>query len=105
MRIIKRMALMLMILPLLGINRLIILMVPFRHIASRLGRQMYEPTVVINKTHEGRVLFLGNTIRLLSAKTPWESKCFVQSLTAMETMKVFRIPGTVYFGIRKKKDE
>ena len=44
-------------------------------------------------------------VTLISSKTPWESKCLVQALTAQRMLKSKGISTTIYLGVRKEGNE
>ncbi len=58
----------------------------------------YNDTYKIARRISSRVLFV-------SAKTPWESKCLVQALTAQKLLKNQGISTTIYLGVRKEGNE
>lgn len=92
----------LLILPifiLMGINRMIILIVPFKYIVTKIGKQGYEPDYGDSEVKYGRARIIGRLINYLSQYTPWESKCYVQALTAKTLLNTFRIPSTIYLGL------
>lgn len=101
---IKRKILTSLIVVLLGINRFIILFIPFKHIAGKIGKTMYETDREMDSDKFKKARLIGHYVVKLSRHTPWESKCFVQALTAKELFNVFRIPSTIYFGIKKGDD-
>lgn len=98
---IKKLLLFILIWPLLGINRLIILFVPFKRIAPKMGEDMVEVAVTYSRRSVHRSKVIGRLIARASYLTPWESKCFVQALTGIELMWLFNLPYTLYFGIRR----
>ena len=98
---IKKILLLLLIWPLLGINRFIILFIPFRRIAPKMGQEMVAVDVTYTKQSINRSKVIGRLIISASKRTPWQSKCFVQALTGIELMWLFKLPYTLYFGIRR----
>lgn len=100
-RKIKRLLLSLFIWPMMGINRLIIGLVPFRRIAPRLGKQMVLVTEAPTKRQSVYINLIRKKIKTISRQTPWESKCYVQALTAVTLMRLFRIPYTLYLGMKR----
>jgi hypothetical protein len=101
---IKRVILVPLIYILLGLNRFIILGMPFKLIANKLGKSMVMSNVEMDPQNHNRVMTISQLIRLLSPHTPWQSKCFVQALTAKEIMNLLKIPSTVYFGLARADD-
>lgn len=98
----KRILLMIFIWGLLGITRVMILLVPFRKLASIMGKSKEEASKLLTEKDKRRSRKLGNMIAYVSDHTPWDSKCFVQALTGLIALRMFSIPSTIYFGIRKQ---
>jgi hypothetical protein len=82
-----------------------ILFVPFKKIASYMGKSRYETKYFLTETEQRRARKLGKMISYVSDCTPWESKCFVQALTGFMLLRLFHIPSTIYFGVRKQPDD
>lgn len=102
---IKRTVLSLLVYIMMGINRAVILIVPFKRLAVNLGEQITEDLEVIwDVKRRRRAEALKRIIENLSRYTPWESKCYVQALTAAQIMKIFHIDGIMHFGVRKDSD-
>ena len=88
-----------------GFYRAFILFIPFNKLRKRMGTHKQEsPEKVDNDTYKiarriaSRVLFV-------SAKTPWESKCLVQALTAQRLLYKKRIESTLYLGVKKENEQ
>lgn len=88
---------------LMALSRFYILFIPFRRVASLMGKPMHETT----KEIESELLMVARQITWLIEKmskyTPWESKCLVKALTAQRMLKKRKIPCTLYLGIAKNK--
>ena len=85
----------------IGFYRAFILFVPFNKLRKRMGKHKQESldkvdndTYKIARRISARVLFV-------SAKTPWESKCLVQALTAQKMLKKQGVSTTLYLGVKK----
>ena len=87
---------------LMGLIRLAILVVPFKHLASRMGKEMSETSDEVGKKELSRAYKVGWCINKMSDFTPWESKCLVQALTAQIILKSLHIPSTLYLGITRE---
>jgi hypothetical protein len=89
---------------LLIIVRLLILLLPFRVIARRLGEHMTETTrqtsSIENKTTEN----IGRAIRKVSRLTPFRSLCLEQAITCKFMLNRRGISSTIYFGLAKEKE-
>ena len=85
---------------LLGLARLAILLVPFRHIARIFGPQHAETPAVADLASEPRVRHLGTMIRATARNLPWECKCLAQAMAGKVMLARRGLPSTVYFGVR-----
>lgn len=88
-----------------GFYRAFILFVPFNKLRKRMGKHKEESS----EKEEKEVYKIANHISwivtLISSKTPWESKCLVQALTAQKMLKSKKISTTLYLGVRKQGNE
>lgn len=85
---------------LLGIMRLAILLLPFRRIARRLGPSDQESPLELTPQQRERALEVRWAIRAISSRTPWNSNCFPQALTALVLLRRRNVPCTLYLGAR-----
>ena len=88
-----------------GMYRAFILFVPFNKLKKRMGKHKKESveTVDIEVYKEAR--HISWIVAVTSSKTPWESKCLVQALTAQKMLKKKGISTTIYLGVRKEGNE
>lgn len=84
-----------------GIVRVVILLLPFRWIAGRLGSRGMESAPAVDRTHLKYAQIIGHVIAAASRYTPWESRCLVQAVTAKIMLRRYRISNTLYLGIKK----
>ena len=86
----------------LGIMRAAILTISFKRLTSSLKHQK-EQTQITPLNHEDMqtALAIGRGIRRSAKRTPWESACLVQSLTAQRMLQKRNIPGVFYLGVGK----
>lgn len=86
---------------LLGISRALVLLVPFRLLAPRLGkacgRQAYSHLLTPHQRE--RALEIGRTIRWAAKHTPWNANCFAQAITARTLLGLAGLPYAIYFGL------
>jgi len=87
---------------------LVILFVPFRRIAPRLGKHMKEtPTALQSQPTEILQQIRQSIIRAIRF-IPWESRCLVQGIAGKTMLKRRKIATTLYLGVAryaKKEDE
>ena len=86
---------------LLGLVRLIILLVPFRHWISRLGNQFGAVPVIPVLTPHGEAIAtsVGRVVRAAAAVTPWNSDCLPQAVTARILLGFASIPCSLFLGV------
>ena len=85
----------------LGISRMLILAVPFRRLAPRLGTAQGTSAHVplLTQSQESRARAIGRTVRLAARYTPWTSNCFPQAVVARMLLGIHRIPYAIHFGL------
>ena len=90
----------------LGIARTLILAVPFRTLAPRLGTAQGTAAHVPLLTHaqESRARAIGRTVRLAARYTPWTSNCFPQAVVARVMLGMHGIPYAIHFGLMPDGD-
>jgi hypothetical protein len=88
---------------LLGVMRAAILLVPFRKISAMMG-------LVPGTTSTGDKLAaaiplpaISWAVQAAAARTPWESACLAQALTAMLMLSRRGVAATLYLGVAKNK--
>ena len=87
---------------LLHLAKLVILFMPFKRIASWMGRLQIESTHDLRYTRMAARIELA--IRRASRYTLHRSKCYDQALTAKALLGQGRLPATIYFGLAKDSD-
>ncbi len=89
------------VIPLLGLARLAILLLPFRMLARCLGEDLKTTLAVpLITRHNRRVaILIGRSVRMAARYTPWESKCLAQALVAGFLLELLKIPHGLYLGV------
>lgn len=85
---------------LMGLVRFVLLTVPFRYIATGLGDHMGK-SPEDDPGKEEYIQRITWAIGVLSSRTPWESKCLVQAITAKILLRRQLLPNTLYLGVAK----
>jgi len=87
----------------LGVSRLVVLTIPFRRLAVVLGkRQGLEPWVpILSNAQALRALQIGRVVRAMARRTPWDSNCFAQAITARLLLGLYGLPYALYFGLMR----
>lgn len=88
-----------------GFYRAFILFVPFNKLRKRMGKHKEESEEKEEKEVYKIASHISWVVTLISSKTPWESKCLVQALTAQKMLKNKKISTTLYLGVRKQGNE
>jgi hypothetical protein len=85
----------------LGLSRALILVVPFRTLAPRLGtaQGIAANVPLLTPAQEARARAIGRTIRLAARYTPWTSNCFPQAVVARTMLGMHGIPYAIHFGL------
>ena len=87
----------------LGIMRAAILTVSFKRLTRSLEHHHQAPKVLLSPKEMQTAHSVGRGIRRAAKRTPWESACLVQSLTAQRMLQKRNIPGVFYLGVEKDK--
>ena len=88
---------------LLGLARLLILLVPFRRLAPRLG-QLAGNTLVIplaNPAQIARARAISRLVQTTARYCPWTANCFPQAMVAHVWLLAQRLPHALYFGVNR----
>ena len=89
----------------LGMMRLSILMVSFKHLTRSLSQKKEKNVWSALDIEEKKMVdIISSSIRKASQYTPWESACLVQSLTAQKMLQKRNISGVFYLGVMKDKE-
>lgn len=84
-----------------GIARLVILFIPFEKYKRYIGKYKKETSFELNSKEYRIIKRVAWAVNIVSRKTPWESKCLVQALTAQRMLKRRKICSTLYLGVNK----
>jgi hypothetical protein len=88
---------------LLWISRILIIVVPFKKIASTLGTYNGNTVFIplLTPLERKRALLISRTVRMAARYLPWVANCFAQVIVASLLMKFYNIPYSLFFGLRK----
>lgn len=87
---------------LLHLAKLVILIVPFKKIASRMGSLQLESTHDLQPME--KITQIEHAVRRASRYTLHNSKCYDQALTAKALLGQIGLPATIYFGLAKENE-
>ena len=86
---------------LLGISRFVILFIPFRRLAPRLGIHsgitVWVP--LIDSSQESKALLIARVVQTAARFTPWVSNCFPQAVAARVLLGLYHVPYCIFFGL------
>ena len=86
---------------LLAASRLSLLLVPFRKIAPRLGVLHGESSHDVSSANTQWAHRVGWAVRAVARRTPWESACLAQAISAKLMLQRRHIASTLYLGLAK----
>ena len=90
----------------LGWMRAGILLLSFKRLTRGLEQSRLPGERVPPGREQMRIaLLVGRAIARAAARTPWESACLVQSLSARKMLQKRGIPGVFYLGVAREKEE
>jgi hypothetical protein len=87
---------------LLHLSRLSILILPFKKLASILGRSQQE--TAYDADHEKVATDIFHSVRRSARFTIHASKCYDQALTGKLMLSYRKVSSTIYFGLAKDQD-
>ena len=87
---------------LLHFSKLVILFIPFKKIASRMGRLQIESTHDLQSME--KTTQIEHAVRRASRYTLYDSKCYDKALSAKVLLFQIGLPATIYFGLAKEAD-
>lgn len=84
-----------------GIMRMVLILVPFKMLKKYIGKYDEESSFNIDSINSDRVEKISWVVTKISRHTPWDSKCFVQALTAQRLLGDSGFESTLYLGVSK----
>ena len=87
-----------------GLFRFAILFIPFKKLASILGKYKEETSNELLDEEKDTIFKVAWTVDFVCRNTLWESKCLVRALTAQRMLTTCKINSTIYLGIAKDKE-
>ena len=87
----------------LGWAKLLLLIVPFRWIAPRLGRQMTESPDSLTEAERPLIRRVGWAVQAIARYLPLGFVCLPQAMAAKWMLRRRRMPSTLYLGLRREE--
>ena len=94
-----------LILFLLVFNKILIHVIPFKKLIKIYSNISGKHTPSNDGIDSNRVRLVHNSIKKVQSKIKWQPKCFELSLTVLVLARLFKLPGSVYFGIARDEKE
>lgn len=87
----------------LALARGAVLLLPLRRIAPLLGADTGTASYIppLPPISQDRALVIGRTIRLAAGYAPWQANCFAQAIVAAILLRLYGLPYTIFFGLRR----
>ncbi|MCA9953774.1 MAG: lasso peptide biosynthesis B2 protein [Ardenticatenaceae bacterium] len=89
----------------LALARLALLVVPFRRIAPLLGTLQHESAAAVPDKTAHSANRIGWSVRTMARRTPWESACLTQAVSAKAMLHRRHIHSTLYLGLAKNNSQ
>lgn len=91
----------------LGIAKLLVFNVSFRHLLPFLGKPVgVAPWIPLSsEEEESRARMISSVVSTAARFTPWDSNCFPQAIVARVLLGLYGVRYCLYFGIRKVAGE
>jgi len=87
-----------------ALARILILVVKFNKLQKMIGEYKEESPYIVDEKQYPIITKIAWAINIVSHNTPWQSRCFVQAITAQRMLEKRNISSTVYFGVNKDKE-
>lgn len=85
--------------------RILLLLVPFKYLAARLGKQHNQSPVTFDTNPErDQARRIGRAVTTMSRYVPWDSACLAQAVAGKFMLQRRHIPSTLYLGVAKDGD-
>ena len=86
-----------------GIVRIAIKYIPFKYLKKYMGKHNEESGLHVKEDEYEIIKDIKWCIDLICYRTPWESKCLVQAITAQRLLYKRGIMSTLYLGVKKNE--
>lgn len=85
--------------------RVTLRIIPFKRIAQKLGRHMWETPTTNHLQNKEAIHTVRRTLDRLSGKTLWETTCLTRAMAGKVMLNRRGIACTLYFGLAKETTE
>jgi hypothetical protein len=88
-----------------GMARFALLALPFRWVASILGRNMQETPGAGDQKHQEVAERISWAVHVAGRLAPWKSTCLTEAIAAKFALRRRRIPSTLYLGAGRDENQ
>lgn len=88
----------------LGVARLGLLLVPFRRMAPWLGAHMAQTVEHVTAREAALAADVGWAVQAMARRTPWQSACLAQAISAKAMLRRRGVPSTLYLGLARDEE-
>lgn len=88
-----------------AVARSVILLVPFKKYKKYIGIPNQETPLEIDSEKYYIINAVSWAVQRICSRTPWQSKCLVQALTAQKMLRKRKLSSTLYLGVNKKNEK
>ena len=81
--------------------RLILTLVPFKHLVPSLEKPISVPDIELNQDTEKLVKKVRWAVRVISQRIPWKPSCLENGIAAKRILQHRHIPSTLFLGVAK----
>lgn len=87
----------------LGLARLGLLLVPFRRLAPWLGAHMAQSAEHVTPREAALAQEIGWAVQAMARRTPWQSACLAQAMSAKAMLRRRGVGSTLYLGVARNE--
>ena len=86
-----------------GFSRLMVLLLPFKLYAKRLGKHHGVAAFIpiLDSAQQQKALSIGRAVRMSAVMAPWNANCQAQAIAARILFNIFSIPYSIHYGLSK----
>jgi hypothetical protein len=85
-----------------AVARSVIVFIPFKKYKKYIGIPNQETPLEIESQKYHIINAVSWAVHIITSRTPWQSKCLVQALTAQQMLKKRKLSTTLYLGVNKE---
>ena len=89
-----------------GFSRLMVLLLPFKLYAKRLGKHHGVAAFIpiLDSAQQQKALSIGRAVRMSAVMAPWNANCQAQAIAVRILFNIFSIPYSIHYGLSKNPE-